>query len=1019
MDVREARAETEPAPRAHDPRTLGRGDLATPEPSLAFPDLDGDDDVARMEEVLARRLFPRRVAATTIGRYTILDRLGQGGMGVVYAAHDPELDRKVAIKLLRGEALGPGAEARLRREAQAMAKIAHANVVVVIEVGVHEGRTYVVMEHLSGVPLDRWHERGRSWRETLAVYIQAGRGLAAAHRGGVIHRDFKPHNALLIEGGVDDGRVKVLDFGLARAAGADLADAAAEDPSRGAFGARLTRTGVLVGTPAYMAPEQITGAEVSAASDQYSFAASLYEALYGQLSRTGGSMAALAQAALDGEIRPPPADAAVPAWVHRVVVRGLERDPARRFESMDALCEALTRDPAGRRRSVALTAIFSGIVGVGGWAIARQDAASPCEGPTFEASALRGEGAGAALERAFAEVDAAGGATTARRVDALLEETAGSWAAARRGACEAHRRGELSEGRLDLRMDCLDRQRSRFVALEGALVRADAAAVERAIEAALTLPRPALCDDDEALAAGVPPPELKEPVREARSKLAEAASIAGVGRFADAEAAASEQLTRAQSLGFAPLVAEAALALGTSALETARADDAERSLSLALHQGIEGRVDRTAAEAVIRRVFVRGAMAGDQAGAAADEALARAYAARFPADGALRWLADMNLGAVAYRRGDLPRARSLYQRALAVEEGPTALDRARTRVNLGILEYDALDYEAALAADRAAIAEASAVLGDDHPLVQQIATYEASALESLGQRAAARRRLEGVLAGEASDDPRRSVWPRLRLARLLNHQRRYDAARDQAEAALAAADPSDKLARIKAEAALADATVDPVEALARAGRVVKEAAADFGDQHPYTVTIRHDAAVGLLRRGLADAALPLARQALAAREAHDGPTHPLSAESRRLVAEVLLALGDPKAADEAASAAAEALALAPGDHALDRALAELARGRARTALGDPAAATGVLRRALTLAEPRLDADDPDLAAILAALARASIDAGHPEDAGEPLQRARAAYQALGEPFAAELAGVDALDALARRRPASP
>src|SRR5690606_7429175 len=152
-----------------------------------------------------------------IGRYTLLDRLGQGGMGVVYAAYDPELDRRVAIKLLSAS-LGGRAEERLIREAQAMARVVHANVVSVIEVGRDRGQTFVVMEHLRGISLDRWAERRPGWREVVRVYVQAGRGLAAAHRAGVIHRDFKPSNAMIVEGGVDDGRVKVLDFGLARAA---------------------------------------------------------------------------------------------------------------------------------------------------------------------------------------------------------------------------------------------------------------------------------------------------------------------------------------------------------------------------------------------------------------------------------------------------------------------------------------------------------------------------------------------------------------------------------------------------------------------------------------------------------------------------------------------------------------------------------------------------------------------------------------------------------------------------------
>ncbi|MCY1013657.1 serine/threonine-protein kinase [Nannocystis pusilla] len=351
-----------------DSSTCLEGQVALPGRTgpLAFPSLDGADD-RRMEDLLAARLFPRR-AALRIGRYTVLDRIGQGGMGVVYAAYDPELDRKVAIKLL-GESLAGGAEARLVREAQAMARVVHANVVAVIEVGRHEGQMYVVMEHVRGIGLDRWPERRPHWRDTLAVYVQAGRGLAAAHRAGVIHRDFKPHNAMLVEGGVDDGRVKVLDFGLARAA---LVEPSAIEPSSGLLGAPLTRTGALMGTPAYMAPEQFAGEPASEASDQYSFAVSLYQALYAQLPFAADSLAEL-MAAQAGAVRPPPADNEVPGWVLRVVVRGLARAPADRHASMAALCDALERDPAARRRNTALALAFGATLGAGGWGLAQLD----------------------------------------------------------------------------------------------------------------------------------------------------------------------------------------------------------------------------------------------------------------------------------------------------------------------------------------------------------------------------------------------------------------------------------------------------------------------------------------------------------------------------------------------------------------------------------------------------------------------------------------------------------------------
>ena len=173
-------------------------------------------------EVLAR-LFGEAQESTRVGRYALLRRIGAGGMGVVYSAYDDELDRKVALKLVAADRLGAGTVARVRREAQALARLSHPNVVHVYEVGEAEGHAFVAMEFVAGETLRAYQEApDRSAQEILGAYAQAGRGLAAAHAAGLIHRDFKPENALL----GDDGRVRVVDFGLARLFGHSGAEAA-------------------------------------------------------------------------------------------------------------------------------------------------------------------------------------------------------------------------------------------------------------------------------------------------------------------------------------------------------------------------------------------------------------------------------------------------------------------------------------------------------------------------------------------------------------------------------------------------------------------------------------------------------------------------------------------------------------------------------------------------------------------------------------------------------------------------
>ncbi|MCA9687455.1 MAG: serine/threonine protein kinase, partial [Myxococcales bacterium] len=239
--------------------------------------------------------FPER-----IGRYLVLDRLGAGGMGVVYAAYDPDLDRKLALKLLHeGDRRSERTRVRLLREAQALARVSHPNVIQVYDVGTFEDRIYIAMEFVDGLSLREWlSAENRDLRAILATFSQAGHGLAAAHQKGLVHRDFKPDNVLVAR----DGRVVVLDFGIAHAIGdleneherSGITEARLSETRSGerssslqgtgplALHAELTRAGALIGTPAYMAPEQFDSRDTDARSDQFSFCVTLWEALHGE-----------------------------------------------------------------------------------------------------------------------------------------------------------------------------------------------------------------------------------------------------------------------------------------------------------------------------------------------------------------------------------------------------------------------------------------------------------------------------------------------------------------------------------------------------------------------------------------------------------------------------------------------------------------------------------------------------------------------------------------------------------------
>jgi serine/threonine-protein kinase len=311
------------------------------------------DECAACRSVVAdvvRSLEPTREA---VGRYVILDCIGSGAMGIVYTARDPDLGRKVALKLLRPD---PGMDAsrdahtRLLREAQAMAQLSHPNVITIYDVGMRGDEVFLAMELVEGGTLTDWMRvPERPWRDVLAVFRKAGEGLAAAHDAGLVHRDFKPDNVLV----GTDGRVRVTDFGLARYASGDAPSSdrsLAEAPTE--LATSMTRAGTLVGTPAYMSPEQLTGKPADARSDLFGFCVALFEALHGERPFAGSSLVELESAIERGDVRRPttPRARRVPAWLRRVVESGLAAAPERRPRSMRALLDALDAGVSRSRR---------------------------------------------------------------------------------------------------------------------------------------------------------------------------------------------------------------------------------------------------------------------------------------------------------------------------------------------------------------------------------------------------------------------------------------------------------------------------------------------------------------------------------------------------------------------------------------------------------------------------------------------------------------------------------------------
>ena len=340
---------------------------------------------------------------TLVGRYVVLEKLGAGGMGVVYAAYDPDLDRKVAIKLLLPGRGGDRGREQLQREAKALGKLAHPNIVAIHDVGTVGEQVWLAMEFVKGRTLGVWLGEPRGWREVVAVMRSAGEGLAAAHAAGLLHRDFKPENVMV----ADDDRVRVMDFGLACMGPEGAASAVDSSEQTTALANQLTEAGAIIGTPPYMAPEQWESRELTAAADQFAFCVTLWEALYSQRPFEDGPALEIAANILAGRRRSPPKDRHVPNRLRLVCERGLSVDPRQRWPSMEALLEALAWDPSRwrSRALLSLGAVVVSSVAVVSYQAWTQGRAQRCSGAQQRLAGVWDDETRARVQLAFAAVD--------------------------------------------------------------------------------------------------------------------------------------------------------------------------------------------------------------------------------------------------------------------------------------------------------------------------------------------------------------------------------------------------------------------------------------------------------------------------------------------------------------------------------------------------------------------------------------------------------------------------------------
>jgi eukaryotic-like serine/threonine-protein kinase len=707
-----------------------------------------------------------------LGRYIVLERLGAGGMGVVYAAFDPELDRRVALKVLRvgGEQASEG-RARLLREAQAMARLSHPNVVVVHDVGTVDRQVFVAMELVDGHTLKQWRkERPRSWQEILAVMVPVARGLEAVHAAGIVHRDVKPDNIMVAR----DGRVRLMDLGLARTdpppvdregqARARAGTGGGEHSATGESGGRerglssITEHGIVPGTPAYMAPELHARGEFEPRTDQFALGVTLYEALWGVRPFEGHSLLELASNVMEGRMRSPPRDSDVPAWLRQIVLRTLQLEPAARFPDIATLTGELTRDRRrhGLRAVAAMVAIAGGVLVVR--AAIGADDRELCHD---EGAAIDGTW-NDERRQAIAQVITAGrqpfAADTVARVAEQLDRYAADWTALRTEVCVAEhaRAGRDDQGgdELPLRRACLDDRRAELGALVEVLAGSSGTVAERALPATMELTRVERCTDGAYLAArrgSWSDAARGERVSALRERLAEARALERAGRYEDGATLTREIAGEAEALGERPLLAAARVRLGSLHRMVGEYAEAEQSLVDAFVDARWSRLDPSAIEAAVLLTYVVGVDLGRPA-----EALvwSRIAEGELGPDGEhSEPYADLlsNIGNVYATKSDYPHARAYLERAIAVaidSYGADHLQVAKYRANLSPMLAALGEPEQAVTTAEQALATAEAVLGVEHPSVASFRNNLCTALFGADRLAEASRCAIDLLAFE-------------------------------------------------------------------------------------------------------------------------------------------------------------------------------------------------------------------------------------------------------------------------------
>ncbi len=866
---------------------------------------------------------------TNHGRYVVLEVLGRGAMGQVLRAYDPKLEREVALKLVSGRTLDPNARERMLREAQAMAQLSHPNVVAVHDVEESGAGVVLVMEYVRGPTLRGWAP-GRAWPEIVARLIEAGRGLAAAHAVGLLHRDFKPDNVLVAE----SGTAKVTDFGLAKlspsgprsvsgssldgppsgsfepsrssgtlersrgtgsfepsrasgSTGSSEPVSSAASGSSGSLDAVLTRVGTVMGTPRYMAPEQHRGEPLSPAADQYAFCISLWEALVGKPPHRGESLRKL----LDEKLRDPPAwpagAPAIPGPLLGALRRGLAAEPEGRWPSMEALLDALAYDPRRRRnRWLAAFGAVGVVMAAGGgwwsWAAAR---ARQCSGAHEHLAGVWDDARRAEVQAALLGIGVDYAEAVWDRTRGRLDEYADAWARMHTDACEATTvRGEQSAEVMDLRIACLHRRRLGLEAVTQVLASADAEVTRKADDVVGSLDALERCADVEALRAEVEPPLPEEAaaVEGIREKVAQAAAEVEAGRYD--RAAQTVELAKAAlaDVEYGPVRTDVALEEGYVLEHLGRYEASEAALRDAMESAARWHQWALMQETATELMFVVG------------------YEQRRMAEG--RQLAELTLGLsvddpeaeagarnvlanVLAAEGRLAEAEAEYRRALELREAELPAgdpEIAVSRSNLGLVVNSRGRHADAEVEFRKALALMEAALGPGHPAMGTFRNNLANSLSDQGKYAEAEQELRQALAVmEAALGPEHPdvALSLSNLAQVLGLEGKLAEAETLHRRALALRERVLEPGHPEIGQSLnnlanllhAQARFTEAEAMLRRALPLLEAA--LGPAHPDVAQLRSNLGLMLHAQGKYDEAEVQMRQALALWEQALGPEH--------------------------------------------------------------------------------------------------------------------------------------------------